>query len=240
MAFMATLQCIDLGHCAFAPALDLQRLLVRRVQADGWQAYLVLVEHDPPVITLGVSADNRNILASPEELEAAGIAVHHTRRGGDVTYHGPGQLVGYPIFRLTLRRQSLRRYLRDIEQALIAAVGRLGVEAKRRRGLPGVWVGRRKLAAIGVAVSRWVTYHGFALNVSPDLAHFDLIVPCGLTGSGVTSLAELLGAPPEMGRVRMLVAQALAEVFSFAEIRWTPPEQARGACHRLDRLSPGR
>jgi len=218
---MATLRCIDLGRRAFEPTLALQRRLVRDLQAgDGQVGYLLLVEHEPPVITLGISGSLENVLASPGQLEAAGIAVHRTRRGGDVTYHGPGQLVGYPILKLAGRRQSLRRYLRDLEEVLIRTLRAVGVEGERRDRLTGVWAGQAKLAAIGVAVSRWVTYHGFALNVWPDPAGFGLIVPCGLKGSSVTSLAELTDGPPEMADVKKLLAESMADVFSFDCACW--------------------
>src|SRR5690606_33099417 len=129
-----------------------------------------------------------NIIASDAQLVTAGVDVFQTTRGGDVTYHGPGQLVGYPIFDLNPHRRDVHRYVRDIEQALIDAVATLGVTATRVEGLTGIWVGSNKLAAIGVRISRWVTSHGFALNVSTNLSHFDLIVPCGIQDKGVTSL----------------------------------------------------
>ena len=136
-----------------------------------------------------------HVLASRDRLRREGIEVHESSRGGDVTYHGPGQIVGYPILRLDLHGRDIHRYLRDLEEVLIRAAGAVRHRGRREEGRTGVWVGREKVAAIGVAVRRWVTYHGFALNVAPNLAHFGLIVPCGIRDTGVTSLARLLGRP---------------------------------------------
>jgi lipoate-protein ligase B len=148
-------------------------------------------------------------------LARAGIEVHATRRGGDVTYHGPGQLVGYPILRLAAIGRGVRAYVHDLEEALIRALDRLGVSAGRAEGMTGVWVGGRKIAAIGVAVSRGVTSHGFALNVTPDLSHFGLIVPCGLAGMGVTSLCECLGRQVTVEEVKPVVISAVAEALGL-------------------------
>lgn len=214
---MASLEYIDLGRVAYGPALELQRKLLRRVQqAQSELAYLILVEHDPPVITLGVGADERNVLASGQELAAAGVELHKTRRGGDVTYHGPGQLVGYPIIQLTRHGKSLRKYVRDLEEVLIGVVAELGIKGQRKAGLPGVWVGGDKLAAIGVAVSRWVSYHGFALNVRPKMEHFKLIVPCGLTAAAPTSLAKLLGRAVEPEEIKPLILRQMVDVFGLS------------------------
>lgn len=190
-----------LGRLAYGDALALQQQLVEDRRADRIGDTLLLLEH-PAVITLG--ARNRigaaNVVASADELAAEQVAVVETGRGGDVTYHGPGQLVGYPIFDLKPDRCDVHRYVRDIEEALIAAMRRLGVSAGRVPGLSGVWVGpdgqEAKLAAIGVRISRWITSHGFALNVSTNLHHFDLIVPCGISDKGVTSLEKLQGVAP--------------------------------------------
>jgi lipoate-protein ligase B len=214
---MAELVCIDVGRMAYAPALRLQQRLVAEVKAAPEErAYLVLVEHDPPVITLGRGAKAQNVVAPRDRLAAEGIEVRESSRGGDVTYHGPGQLVGYPILRLDLRGRDVRRYLRDLEETLIRALARLGVTGTRSEGQTGVWVEGEKVAAIGVAVTRWVTYHGFALNVSTDLSHFHLIVPCGIHDRAVTSLERLLGRPVSLAGVKPLVAECLVEVFGFA------------------------
>jgi lipoate-protein ligase B len=201
---------------AYGPALEIQHERVRQVQAsDGGRAFLLLVEHDPPVITTGRRPCAQHVLATPEQLARAGIEVHATRRGGDVTYHGPGQLVGYPILRLAAIGRSVRAYVHDLEEALIRALDRLGVSAGRAEGMTGVWVGGRKIAAIGVAVSRGVTSHGFALNVAPDLSHFGLIVPCGLTGMGVTSLRECLGRQVTVEEAKPVVIDAVNEALGL-------------------------
>jgi len=177
-----------------------------------------LLEH-PDVITLGVKTrnDRSHVLATSEELEGAGVPVFETGRGGDVTYHGPGQLVGYPIFDLKPDRCDVHRYVRDLEEALIRAVGEFGIRARRVKGLTGIWVGtegcEEKLAAIGVRISRWVTSHGFALNVSTDLSRFELIVPCGIADRGVTSMEQLLSRVVPMAEVQDAVVRAFSCVF---------------------------
>jgi len=173
---------------------------------------LLLLEH-PPVITRGVRAGADNVLASPAVLRRRGVEVHDARRGGDVTYHGPGQLVGYPIVLLKPDRCDVHRYVRDLEEVIIRAVAKLGVRAARIQGLTGVWVGNDKLAAIGVRLSRWVTSHGFALNVTTDLDDFALIRPCGLVDRGVTSLARVTGAEVSEVAVADCLARQFAEVF---------------------------
>ena len=175
-----------LGHARVSRRrLDLQKQLVDERKAGLIADQLLLLEH-PAVVTLGVKTrnDRSHVLATPEALAAAGVGLFETGRGGDVTYHGPGQLVGYPIIDLKPDRCDVHRYVRDLEDVLIRAVASFGISATRVPGLTGIWVGDAKLAAIGVRISRWVTSHGFALNVNTDLSHFDLIVPCGITGQG--------------------------------------------------------
>lgn len=181
-------------------------------QRDAIADQLLLLEH-PPVITRGVRAGADNVLAPPDVLRRRGVEVHDARRGGDVTYHGPGQLVGYPILLLKPDRCDVHRYVRDLEEVLIRAVAGFGVRATRIEGLTGVWVGNDKLAAIGVRLSRWVTSHGFALNVTTDLDDFALIRPCGLVDRGVTSLARLTGTEVSDVAVADRVARLFAEVF---------------------------
>ena len=181
-------------------------------QRDAIADQLLLLEH-PPVITRGVRAGADNVLAPPDVLRRRGVEVHDARRGGDVTYHGPGQLVGYPILLLKPDRCDVHRYVRDLEEVLIRAVAGFGVCATRIEGLTGVWVGNDKLAAIGVRLSRWVTSHGFALNVATDLDDFALIRPCGLADRGVTSLARLTGTKVSDVAVADRVARRFAEVF---------------------------
>ena len=213
---MAELVTLDVGRAAYGPTLRLQERLRREVHAAPEErAYLVFVEHDPPVITLGRGADAAHVVAPRERLAREGVEIHETQRGGDVTYHGPGQIVGYPILRLDLHGRDVHRYLRDLEETLIRLLARFGIQGERVRGMTGVWVGREKVAAIGVAISRWVTWHGFALNVDPDLAHFGLIVPCGLQGMGVTSLARLLGRAITVAEVKGPLVECLVEVFGF-------------------------
>jgi lipoyl(octanoyl) transferase len=203
-----------LGLVPYADALDLQNKLVERRKADEIPDQLLFLEH-PPVITVGVKSRSgrSHILDTPAGLAAQGIELFETGRGGDVTYHGPGQLIGYPILDLRPDRCDVHRYVRDLEEALIRAVAAFGITAERVTGLTGVWAGEDKLAAIGVRIARWVTSHGFALNVGVDLAHFRLIVPCGITGRGVTSLEKLIGRPVAMPDVQTAVSQAFADVF---------------------------
>jgi len=213
---MATLATLDVGRAAYEPTLHVQERLRDEVKAAAEEkAYLILVEHDPPVITLGRGASAAHVTASRERLAAEGIEVHESSRGGDVTYHGPGQLVGYPIMRLDLHGRDVRRYLRDLEEVLIRVLARFGLEGRRAEGMTGVWVGGEKVAAIGVAIRRWVTWHGVALNVCPNLDHFGLIVPCGIRGRGVTSLARLLGRPMTVAEAKPHLVECTVEVFGF-------------------------
>jgi lipoate-protein ligase B len=213
---MTALVCQDLGRMAYGPALEIQHERVRRVQtAPEGPAFLLLVEHDPPVITTGRRPCGEHLLATPQQLAREGIQVYATRRGGSVTYHGPGQLVGYPIVRLSSLGRNVRAYVHGLEEALIRVLSRFGLSARRAEGLTGVWVGDGKIAAIGVAVSRWVTYHGFALNVAPNLSHFGLIVPCGLTSQGVTCMSKCLGRQVSVDEVKPALIDALKDVFGF-------------------------
>ena len=201
-----------LGVVPFADAVALQQELVVQRQRNRIPDQLLLLEH-PPVITLGVGASRDNVLAPAAALARRGVEIHEARRGGDVTYHGPGQLVGYPILLLKPDRCDVHRYVRDLEETLIRAVAGFGVRAARVAGLTGVWVGNDKLAAIGVRLSRWVTSHGFALNVTTDLDDFALIRACGLTGRGVTSLKRLTGRDIPIGTMASTVEACVATVF---------------------------
>ena len=185
---------LDLEATGYAPTFRLQRRLVRKVQANpDAPIYLLLLEHDPPVITLGRRGREEHVLASRETLDAAGIEIHTSNRGGEVTYHGAGQLVGYVILSLHAHEMKLRDYVYRLERTLLRLLEHYGVDAQRGRSQPGIWVHQKKIAAIGIAVSRWVTYHGFALNVKTDLSHFDWIVPCGVKDKGVVNLTDLIG-----------------------------------------------
>ena len=201
-----------LGVVPFADAVALQDELVAARRAERIPDVLLLLEH-PRVITLGVSARREHVLASEETLARRGVALHAARRGGDVTYHGPGQIVGYPILSLRPDRCDLHRYVRDLEETIIRTLAALGVTGTRVAGLTGVWVGNAKVAAIGVRSSRWVTSHGFALNVTTDLDDFALIRPCGLVDREVTSLDRLVPGRITVDRVADLLAPRFAEVF---------------------------
>jgi len=210
-----------LGLVAYGDALELQRRMARdRISGALEQDLLLLVEH-PPVVTLGRSAKERNLLASPALLAARGVELFEVERGGDVTFHGPGQLVGYPIIDLKRHKRDLHWYLRSVEEALIRALGELGIPAERSAGFTGVWTAgaKRKIASIGVHARDWVTWHGFALNVTTDLSYFDLMVPCGIQEVTMTSVArELGGQAPPMVQVEEAVARAFGEVFGL-EVR---------------------
>ena len=201
-----------LGLTAYGDGLRLQERAVERLRAGEGGEQLLLLEH-PHVFTLGRGADATNILADETQLAAHRIEVHETGRGGDVTYHGPGQLVGYPIINLKPDRCDVHRYVRDIEEVLIRTAGEYGVEGGRIKGLTGVWVGDEKVAAIGVRIARWITSHGFALNVNTDLQYFRMIVPCGITDKGVTSLARLTGRALDLREVAEVVTRHFGEVF---------------------------
>lgn len=201
-----------LGRVTYSDGLQLQEQSVEQLRADAGTEQLLLLEH-PHVFTLGRGADGSNILASREQLQSHSIEVHETGRGGDVTYHGPGQLVGYPIINLKPDRCDVHRYVRDVEEVLIRTIADFGVTGGRIRGLTGVWVGNEKIAAIGVRIARWVTSHGFALNVNTDLSYFQMIIPCGITDKGVTSLSQVLGRRMETKEVASIAAHHFGEVF---------------------------
>ena len=211
-----------LGLVPYEEALQLQQSLVEERKAGRIPDQLLLLQH-PPVITLGVKArsDRSHVLATDSELESQGVEFFETGRGGDVTYHGPGQLVGYPILDLKPDRCDVHQYVRDLEEVLIKVAAEFGVSAGRVASLTGVWVGQEKLAAIGVRISRWITSHGFALNVAPNLDHFQLIVPCGITDRGVTSLERLLSRDVPMSSVEDATVQAMAGVFGRIPVATT-------------------
>jgi lipoyl(octanoyl) transferase len=211
---MRTLEVRRLGRVPYAESLSLQEALVAERRAGRVGDLLLLLEH-PPVITLGVKRERgaSHVLATPDVLAAGGIDIFETGRGGDVTYHGPGQVVGYPIVDLNPDRRDVHRYVRDLEEVMVRTAADFGVTAGRIQGLTGVWVGALKLGAIGVRISRWITSHGFAFNVATDLAHFDLIIPCGIRDCGVTSLARLLGRLVEMAEAEDRLARHFCDVF---------------------------
>jgi lipoyl(octanoyl) transferase len=217
VAVERTLDVRRLGVVPYAEALELQRSLVDDRRAGRIGDTLLLLEH-PHVITLGVRGGRSHVLASAETLAARGVEIHETGRGGDVTYHGPGQIVGYPILDLNPDRRDVHQYVRDLEEVLIRTAADFGINAGRVSGLTGVWVGDEKLAAIGVRIARWITSHGFALNVSTNLDHFSLIVPCGIADRGVTSISRLVGRPVELGTVEERIASHFSNVFQFSHL----------------------
>ena len=216
---MPQLLVADLGTMPYAEALAFQRAAARaRIAGELAEDLLILVEH-PPVITLGRSAKANHLLASPALLASRGVELHEVERGGDVTFHGPGQLVGYPIVDLKRHRQDLHWYLRQVEEAIIRAVAPLGIVGERSAGQTGVWTHGRKLASIGVHARDWVTWHGFALNVTTDLSYFDLMVPCGIAEVEMTSVERELGGAHERPtldvRVRERIVDGFSEVFQL-------------------------
>ncbi len=201
-----------LGLIPYAEAHELQQELVEKRKRDEIPDQVLLLEH-PHVITLGRAANGANVLVDERTRAHFGVELFETGRGGDVTYHGPGQLVGYPIIKLAPDRCDIRRYVRDLEEVLIRTAADFGIAAERVEGLTGVWVGDEKLGAIGVRISRWVTMHGFAFNITTDLNYFQLIVPCGIHNHGVTSLHKLLGSPVEMSAIEEIITNHFGEVF---------------------------
>ncbi|MFQ5856159.1 MAG: lipoyl(octanoyl) transferase LipB [Anaerolineae bacterium] len=204
---------LNLGLVAYDDGLELQHRIVEARKSGELDNVLILLEH-PPVITLGRQADETNIIAAPEFLDELGIQVRCVERGGDVTYHGPGQLMGYPILNLRNHRKDVGWYIRSLEEVLVGVLADFGIEAEARTGRDtGVWVGKDKIVAIGARIEEWVSYHGFALYVDPIMSHFDLIVPCGLRGKGVIGMRQALDEPVDMDAVRRAVAKHFATVF---------------------------
>jgi lipoyl(octanoyl) transferase len=206
------LEITNLGVVEYDDGLDLQDALRAGVGSGEIPDQFLLLEH-PPVVTVGRNSDGRHVLLSREALQRRGIGLYETGRGGDVTYHGPGQIVGYPILNLDPDRRDVRKYVRDLEEIIIRTLADFGVSAGRIAGLTGVWTSDLKIAAIGVRISRWITSHGFAFNIGTDLNDFNVIVPCGLADHGVTSLERYLGEPVDRTLVRERLAEHFAEVF---------------------------
>ena len=203
-----------LGTLPYGAAVELQRALVEERRAGRVPDLLLLLEH-PHVITLGVKlqAARSHLLATPEMLEARQVEVYEAGRGGDITYHGPGQVVGYPILDLRPDRCDVHRYVRDLEEVMIRAAADFGLEGGRIAGLSGAWVGADKLGAVGVRISRWITSHGFAFNVMTDLDFFKLIVPCGIDTGGVTSLSQATGRHVSLGEAETSLVRHFGDVF---------------------------
>jgi lipoyl(octanoyl) transferase len=202
----------NLHLVTYENGMAMQETLVAQRQREEIDDQLLLLEH-PPVITLGRGGDSGNLLADPETLRSTGVRFYETTRGGDITYHGPGQVVGYPIVHLGEGNRDVRKYVTKVEEVLIRTAADFGIVATREDGKRGIWVGREKLAAIGVRIARWVTSHGFAFNAGPDLEHFRLITPCGLHGTGVTSIEKLTGVAPARDLVRARLSGHFADVF---------------------------
>ena len=240
---------VDLGLIPYAEAWELQKRLVAARKADAIEDVLLFCEH-PHVITLGRSGNRANLLASENVLCQKGVELFDSTRGGDITYHGPGQIVGYPIFNLGAIRRDVVWYVRTLEEVMIRASADLGINARREAGKTGIWVDPQersstpraqrkeetaeKLAAIGIHISRWVTSHGFAYNVATDLRYFELIVPCGIADRKTTSLEKLLGRPVSLEGIRPLLAKHLCEVFALT-IR---TEEPAGLFEKLAEFEP--
>jgi lipoyl(octanoyl) transferase len=222
---MPVLELLDLGRRPYLEILDLQRELCRRkLSGEVEDDLLLLVEHEP-VVTLGRGLRPTSLPIPPATLERRGVPVVGVERGGDVTYHGPGQLVGYPIIDLRRHREDLHWYLRQLEATLIVALGELGVEAERNPGLTGVWTHGRKIASLGIHVKQWITFHGFALNVTTDLSYFDLIVPCGIQDVVMTSVAKETGRSDEAAlwaESRRAVVEAFTTTFGLQLVSQSP------------------
>lgn len=206
---------LSLGVMPYAEALEFQRNAAKlRIAGDIDQDILLLVEH-PPVVTMGRASKANNLLGSPDMLEMNGIDLYEVERGGDITFHGPGQIVGYPIIDLKRHKQDLHWYLRQVEQALIDALAHYQISAERNEGYTGVWTDGKKIASIGVHARDWVTWHGFALNVNTDLSYFKFIVPCGIAGVEMTSIEAETGNPAQMPLVEQSIVSAFGRVFDL-------------------------
>ena len=209
---------VRLGRMGYEECLELQREVARqRISGAIPNDVLLLVEH-PPVVTLGRSSKQKNLVSTPDYLKSRGVDLFEVERGGDVTFHGPGQLVGYPVFDLKRHRQDLHWYLRSVEEALIRTLSEYGISSERSTGYTGVWTQRRKIASIGVHARDWVTWHGFALNVTTDLSYFDLIVPCGIVGVEMTSISKETGLTPDLDSVSDVVAREFAALFDLSVV----------------------
>lgn len=211
------LNIVHLGRASYDPVLSFQKDLHQKRLDGDVPDTLILVEHDP-VYTLGKAADPEHITASDRFLSDEDIDVVDIDRGGDVTYHGPGQVVGYPIFDLREHKRSVSWYMRTLEQTIMNTLETYGIETRRREGQPGVWVGDEKICAVGVRIARWITYHGFALNLDPDMTHFGGIVPCGIRDGGVVSIADLLEAEPNRNEVEQRITSSFREMFGFEDL----------------------
>ncbi|MGH2587420.1 MAG: lipoyl(octanoyl) transferase LipB [Dehalococcoidia bacterium] len=218
---------LPLGRTTYTDALAIQRRIHERRKAADCGDALILTEHEP-VLTLGRGADRQHIRADAATLARRGIEVVPVERGGDVTYHGPGQLVAYPILDLTAYGRDIRAYVRALEESAIRLLAGYGVSGERHAGTPGVWVGEAKIASVGVFISRWVTLHGIAINIDPDLSHFDLIDPCGLVGMRMTSLTEILGRNVTTSEAEEQYVEVFRAVMAVVAAHRTQPKGVTG------------
>ena len=207
----------DLGLIPFLDAYDCQRRTIDMRQTGAGDDTFYLLEH-PHVVTKGRNATDSALIASPELLAAKNVTLVETDRGGDITYHGPGQLVGYPILQLEPERRDIRRYVHDVEEVLLRTLNGFSIDARRDPVHRGVWVADRKIASVGIRISKWVTSHGFALNVNTDLSYFSLIVPCGITNCTMTSMAQELGRPVPLDEVKAAIVSVFCSVFDRAQV----------------------
>jgi lipoyl(octanoyl) transferase len=213
--YIMKLKVLFLGRCDYQKALDIQKDLLAKRQQGEIEDILILVEH-PPVITLGINAEEENIISSDEFLSEYGISIHKINRGGDVTYHGPGQIVGYPIINIKEKRLGVKDFVRKIEEVFIELLNnKYNISAARDPEHTGVWVGNDKITAIGIAVKRYVTMHGFAFNVNTNLEHFKWIVPCGISDRGVTSVERLIGSPVDFDNENKSVIEYFCKIFNY-------------------------
>ena len=230
---------LHIGRTRYAEAWNFQHNLLKLRQDGNINDLIVLTEHDH-VYTHGKSSDNNHLLASEAELQSSGIEVFHIDRGGDITYHGPGQIVGYPILDLHNYGQDIHLYLRKLEEVIIRTLIKFGITAGREEGMTGVWVDGEKIAAMGVKVSRWVTMHGFALNVNTDLTKFSRIIPCGIFHKGVTSMQKVLGKESDMNLVSKYLLESFTEIFSnevYSNIARKVHEPFKSLLERVQLLS---
>ena len=204
----------DLAQCEYTEICHLQERLHQKRLHDSIPDVLLFLEHFP-CITIGSAGGHHNILASNDTLEKFGITVHETSRGGNVTYHGPGQLICYPILSLEGKQRDLHAYAHNMEEVIIRTLQHFAIKAGRKANYPGVWVGGSKIGALGIAVRKWTTMHGVSLNVCPDFRHFSCIVPCGISGHGVTSMEQVLGHTVDCAEVRMVMCRSFADIFQM-------------------------
>lgn len=216
---MERLNVLDLGLKDYQQCWVFQERLMEGRICGQTEDSLILVEHFP-VITLGRQGKEEDILASPEFLHQKKISLFHVNRGGRVTFHGPGQVVAYPILDLSLDQKDIHQYIRNLEKVVIRSLGKLGIEGRSISGYTGVWVGKKKIASIGIGVKRWITYHGLSLNVNIDLSYFSLINPCGLYENDMTSLAEILDLEVKMDSVKNLFVNSFCKVFLRIPYGW--------------------